>query len=158
MIDYKVAFREGLTASEDVKIALKEIDSIFEKLNSEIFEASGGRIILERRRFPDPGKSLQEMMTLKGIARALISHLAIVASNPTIPESPVKELAKWSTDRRGYPCKISWEGQEHYCEDKEALERVLAELLRDPAVGRKLNALMHPAAQQDTEPNSDSEN
>ena len=160
MIDYKVAFREGLTAAEEAKIAQKEIDSVFEKLNSEIFEASGGKVILERKHLSK--RSFRETTTRKGNQIVIPidrreADLTIVASNPTIPESPVKELAKWSTDRRGYPCKISWEGHTQFCEDKEALEEALAELLRDPIVGQKLNTLMHSASQQDTESNSGSE-
>ncbi len=158
MIDYKVAFREGQNAAKETENARKEIDSVFDKLNSEIAEASGGKIIIERRHLLDPEPSLQAISIITEIARTIFPHLAIAASNPTIHESPVKELARWSIDRKGYPCRISWDGQEHFCEDKEALEEALADLLREPSVGQKLYALMHlEAPKEETNGSADPE-
>ena len=157
MIDYKVAFREGLTAAEKADMARKEIDSVFEQLNHEISEASDGKIVIERQTFYVPDTRNEVIQAFDAITSfpnqpKRPTYLAIAARNPTIPDGPVKELASWSTDRKGYPCNISWEGKTQFCEDKEALEEALAELLRDPIVGQKLYALtkLEPPTEEET--------
>lgn len=144
MEDFKSAFKDGLKAAHDAEMARKEIDEVFNDLNKQLTEASKGKLKIERRQ-------LEER---RAIAVRIASPLeppetywAIVASNPTIKDLPpiipqFKELAKWQAGRAGYPCKISWGAQEEYCEDKQALEKCLANLLRDAIVAERLDALM----------------
>jgi hypothetical protein len=42
-----------------------------------------------------------------------------------------------------YPATLTWNDEERQCADKEALENCLAELLRDPIIGEKLQTLIN---------------
>ncbi len=142
MVDFKLAFEEGLRAAVDADRAREEIDSVFSHLNEQLNEISDGKIRIERRqfekpKFPFPYAGLESKKLEKR------KYHAIAAINPMIPDEAVKELAEWSLDKKGYPCKIISLDKEQFCEDKEALEQVLSELLRDPAVGEKLHVLMN---------------
>ena len=139
MTDFKIAFREGLTAAEKAEQAKKEINKVFEELNKQIKEISNNKIQIEIRNF-------QEKLDLTEILKHPIPEIrgypAIVAFNPKIKSSPVKQLARWAQDNRGFPCKITWNGNTKYCEDKEALEQAISELLKDPVIGEALDSLM----------------
>lgn len=130
--DFKMAFREGLTAAEKAEQAKKEINKVFEELNKQIKEISDNKIQIEIMNF-------QEKLDLNKLLKHPIPEIreypAIAAFNPKIKSSPVKQLARWAQDNRGFPCKITWNGNTKYCEDKEALEQAISELLKDPVIG-----------------------
>ncbi|HBA40606.1 MAG TPA: hypothetical protein DCZ05_12970 [Deltaproteobacteria bacterium] len=50
---------------------------------------------------------------------------------------------QWKPSSTGYPCLIAWGDSQRYCQDKEALERALAELVNDPVIGEKLLITMN---------------
>jgi len=141
MVDYFEAFKQGLDAAEAADRARKEIDTVFADLNQQLFESTGGKISIERREYEVP-KSLWEAISIEFPPKPKEKYWAIVVFNPSVSKSPVKQLARWSIDRAGYPCKIVWGGEDHTCEDGEALENSFAELLRDPLVGEKLYVLL----------------
>jgi hypothetical protein len=141
MADYIDAFKQGLGAAEAADRARKEIDAVFEELDMQLKKATGKKISIDRKEYEKP-KSFQEAISINIFAKTKETYWAIVALNPSVAKSPVKQLAIWSMDRAGYPCKIVWSGDDHTCEDKEALENSLAELLRDPLVGEILHTLM----------------
>lgn len=134
MTDYIKAFRDGIKAAEAAELAKRQIDDTFAELNLQISKGSGGNIVIDRNNIKDK----LDIFNFPPIPKY---HWAIVANNPNIPDSPLKELARWSQDSSGFPCKIEWANFEHTCEDKESLEDSLAELLRDPTVGEILYAL-----------------
>ena len=142
MVDYNEAFKQGLEAAMAAGRAKKEIDSVFDDLNRQIDKIANGMIRIGREEITttveDPGHLVWGMYPHTAVKK----KWAIVAYNPSASESPRMELASWKQDRAGYPCRIKWDQAEHICEDKEALENTLAELLRDPLVGEKLNTLM----------------
>ncbi len=142
MVDFKIAYKEGKALAAESDRAREEIDSVFKQLNDQLKEISDGKIKIERnffdkKTYPPRPKILAHIPT----APRIIEYQAITAVNPKIPDSPVKKLAKWSIDKMGYPCKIIWDDKEQFCEDKEALELVLSELLRDPVVAETIYAL-----------------
>ncbi|NQS97638.1 MAG: hypothetical protein HQ591_04220 [candidate division Zixibacteria bacterium] len=140
MTDYVSAFEQGLLAAEEADRTRKEIEKIFSDLDLQIKEKTAGKIsisIEERERERSPN-----ILSAFPMFEPKYKYHVISAHNPKIPESPVKILAEWTQDRRGYPCKIEWGGSVTSCEDGEALENTLAELLTDPIVGEKLYALM----------------
>lgn len=149
MADYISAFRQGLDAAEAAEIAKLEIDSVFDEIDKQLREASNGKIGIDRKEFYVKEESIPPFAAafIATIPYALTgkkrdTYWAIVAYNPSIPNSPVKELATWSLDRAGYPCKLTFEGINRSCSDRESLENSLAELLRDPNVGEKLSNLI----------------
>lgn len=146
MADFVRAFREGQDAAEAADRARKEIDAVYTELNRQLRESTGGKIAIDRREFEvDRGWG----MLLTWPPKPAETYLAIVAHNPC-SEQHIKQLAKWSQSRGGYPCKIFWGSAELSCDDREALENALAELLRDPFVGEQLHTLlqMEPAPKE----------
>ena len=141
MADYIKAFKHGLGAAEAADRARNEIRAVFVELDEQLKKETGNKISIDRKEFNMP-QTLPEALTLVGLGKKRETYWAIIALNPSFAESPAKILATWSMDRAGYPCKIVWGGEDHTCEDKEALENSLAELLQDPLVGEKLQAQM----------------
>lgn len=145
MADYIQAFKKGLEAAEAADRARKEIDSVFEDLDRQLREGTGGKIAIKRKEFEVKGMTTiwtpwTAGQFLPGSQKE--TYWAIVAYNPQITNSPVKQLAIWRQARAGYPCKITWENVEHACEDKRGLEGALAMLLADPLVGETIHSLM----------------
>jgi hypothetical protein len=138
MIDFKSAFNEGLDAAQKAKAARLEIDNVFKDLNQQLTEVSEGKLTIEREQLEPP----RSWVTQLAILQPPEKYWAIVARNPTIEGSSFQELCKWESGRAGYPCKLTWGGNEHYCEDKQALENTLSNLLRDPIIAEKLISLM----------------
>ncbi len=128
MADFTAALQEGLKAAEASDRARKEIDRVFEELNTQLAKATDNAVLIERVEWPVPGFE---------------SSWRLVATNPSIDESPALKLAGWNQDRAGYPCSLSWAGEQQFCEDKGALQQQLADLLKDPLVGESIHTLMH---------------
>ena len=136
MADFSKSFRKGLNAAKDAEENRKEIESVFRELNSALFQETGGKVRIEVREFDVPYRAL-DLDFLKPSK----TYLAIAAHNPKVKQGPVKELAKWSQDRAGYPCRIELGNMRSSCEDKAALEAQIARLLEDPLVGKALYEL-----------------
>lgn len=156
MVDYTLAFKKGLDAAEAAERAKKEIDSVFEDLDMQVCRAAEGKISIKRKEFEvkptawDWAKTLSDFITPRGKE----TYWAIVAYNPKITDSQVKELARWKQGRGGYPCKISFGGTDCTCEDKEGLENTLGNLLSDPMVGENLRLLMQLQEEKTVESDS----
>jgi len=140
MANFTEAFKKGLEAAQTADRARKEIDKVFKDLNYQLLTETGNKIGINRKEFVEP--NVMGGMKLPAIPGRENKYWAIVAFNPSFKNSPVKILARWSMDRAGYPCKISWKNTLYRCEDKEALENILAEILQDPLVGETLYSLM----------------
>lgn len=147
MADYEEALQLGFAAAKKAEIARKEIQRILEKLKADILAVSEGKLLLEIQMVEEP-EPLSGVFGPLGMAQAYAKALqqkkyytALMASNPKVAKSPVKELAIWKQAKDGYPCSLIWGNQERQCEDRSALEEGLAELLKDPVVGEKLYAL-----------------
>ncbi len=117
MTDFKAAFQDGLKAAQDAELARKEINQVFKDLNKQLSEVSKGKLRIERTRLEEPKVGFLRWI---GPFEPPKMYWAIVVINPKVKDSPPKELAKWSLDRAGYPCKIGWGDREEYCEDKQA--------------------------------------
>ncbi|ASF46086.1 hypothetical protein [Methylovulum psychrotolerans] len=142
MVDFIAAFNKGLDAAQIAEKNKREINSVFDELNKQLANATKGNVniqIRECEKAPDFNPLGGSRIDFRNI-----KYQAICAINPLFPfpVSPTKEIATWSQDRTGYPCKISFGTKEHYCEDKVALENALALMLQDPIVGENLAELM----------------
>lgn len=137
MTDFVKAFKTGVEAAEKVQLARKEIESIIDDLSTQIAKETNGKLQIYRTTLPEqvpPG------FIPFGTPR---TYEAIVAINPEIQKSPLKELAKWSMARTGYPCKLIWGDQEITCIDKVGLEKAFIDLISDPIIAESLFALIH---------------
>jgi hypothetical protein len=141
MADYIKAFKQGIEAAQATDRAKKEIGEVFKELNNQLLSGLGNKISIYLKEIV-PRAAITKGIKLPLAVDYANKYWAIVASNPSVDKGPVKELARWSMDRAGYPCKITWKDMQYKCEDKAALEHVLAELLQDPLVGETLYSLM----------------
>ena len=138
MPDYGEAFQEGLKAARDAEGARTEISAILDEFTKQVLQNSGGKLRIGTAapgEIRGPSDSL-----LEGAPKG--QTLVLFAENPEAKSSPKRGLAGWSGSSGGYPCRVSWGYQVHLAEDREGLERVLDSLLRDPAIGQKLQGLM----------------
>ncbi len=136
MANFSKSFRKGLSSAKDAEANRKEIESVFQVMNDELCKETDGKVRIEVQEFDAPLRVLD-----LDFLKPRETYSAIAAYNPKVKESPLKELAKWSQDRAGYPCKIELGNMQTSCEDKLALEKQLAYLLEDPLVGEALYKL-----------------
>lgn len=135
MVDFVKSFQQGLTSADAARKNKNEIESVFAELNEQLHSATKGKVQIKIVSY-----GLQPSI-LPG-AREYFSYDVIQAINPLV-DSSSKMLAKWSQHPEGYPCTITIGKTEYVCEDKEALEGVLATMLQDPSVGESLQALLN---------------
>ena len=149
MTDFAQAFNEGLSTAQVAELAKQEIQEVLEELGQQILAASSGKVVIEVVKLPDDLNPLVQIAASLG--PGVPHHWAITARNPAVAGSR-KELARWVEDPRGYPCRVSGPWGETYCEDREALERCLADVLKQPVAAQKIYALMRLPADGSTSP------
>ncbi len=144
MADFKNSFALGLEAAADAAAKMAEIESVFEDLNSQLSDASDGKIrIIRKARFRNPfAAAVRATSSLTGVTLDGDEATYIVATNPLSDTRAEEDLAVWVVDSRGYPCKIIFGGQNYFCEDKAALEKVLSLLLAWPDTGKAFQRLI----------------
>lgn len=138
MIDFKKSFDLGLDSARLAESNRAEISAVFDELNRQIDTASEGKIIVQRERFEDPAEN--PFLVVLGNRP---KYWAISARHKIHTNAKPFELAKWHQESRGYPCKITLEDTNFFCENKEALELALAELLQNPSVGTAFFRLLN---------------
>jgi hypothetical protein len=136
-INFGEALQKGLKAAEDAKIARQEIESVFNKLHDDVFNASEGKIRINRVR-QEERSVVADLIDIS----AIHSEWVLIAHRDGLDGQRVEDIAMWSSNDHGYPCSITWNHTEYICEDQKALEGVLMELLEDASTGRKLKCLM----------------
>ena len=149
MSEYIKAFHNGIMSAEIAHKNRQIIQSVFNELNQQLSQETNNKIRIEIKEY-DVQKGILELYRdiTKGTHKKETYH-AVIALNPTIEKSPEKILAKWYEDRSGFPCKIVYGDQILICEDKEALEKSITQLLEDPVVGASLFSLLNlPPAEE----------
>jgi hypothetical protein len=133
-------FNTGIDAAKIAEKNKIEIDDVFTHLNQQLNAVTGGKIEIKRTQF----REIEKNPALNALATWFASptYWALGAVNQ-LHKVEAKELAKWSQDRAGYPCKIKVGKDEFVCENKSALEQALAYVLQDPVVGEILFTLMN---------------
>ena len=141
MANYVEAFQDGLRAVEAANRAKHEVKEVFDELNKQLNMETNGKLRVVLSQFEVSELSWRRYENIFA-PKPKQYYWAIAAFNPDAGEASMKELAQWSQDRAGYPCKITSAGTESICEDRTALEEALAELLRDPLVAETLVKVM----------------
>lgn len=141
MIDFKASFALGIEAAKVAEKNKIEIQSVFDEVNKQLSEVTGGVIYLDRKKYY-VNNILQDMAAIANVRPREI-YWAIVAINQKYTEASEKELAKWDMDKNGYPARIFIDNYQVACEDKKALEKALQRLLCDATVGEKLYTLIN---------------
>jgi hypothetical protein len=134
MADYEGSFKEGIEAARKAQNSRKEIEGIFREFKHQIESLGKGKLRIELLTNP----MLAMTVTFPWHDDTKTQDLAIVANNPTLKQPTSRFLAQWRPSEVGYPCIIAWGEIERHCQDKDGLERTLAELVHDPVVAEKL--------------------
>ena len=134
MADFRDAFRQGLAAYDDAERARKEILGLFDEFAEQIEQASTGRVRIER------GKQKKMSGNLLLDPFRVREYNALFARRPSGDER--EELCEYSLSERGYPVNLRYAKEDVSCDDGEALERGLRQLLAHPQTGGKLQRLM----------------
>ncbi len=140
MVDFVKSFQQGLSSADIAKKNKEEIESVFTELNTQLNSATGGKIRIYLTH--DIVGNIFSFIVTQGV------YNVVVAINPLIENSPVKQLARWSQSTEGYPCTITVGKTEYVCENKKSLEQTLATMLQDPSVGETLQVLLNLDAEQ----------
>ncbi|MGE6473455.1 hypothetical protein [Serratia proteamaculans] len=137
MVDFIESFNKGLSAAQQAEKNKEEIFSVLDSLNKQLAQVSDGKVKIDILQKSVP---LFEMFTNPKTTAKPYSFLA--AFNPLAEIYKPSELAKWHLDSNGYPCLITAEDGQIYCEDKSGLERGLQMLISSPEVGEKIYSVM----------------
>lgn len=138
MPNYIKALKNGFDSARRAQAAKDSIFQAFTELNEQIGPETKNRVKIKVHR---KQKDLDPFNTAINFFNRPEHYEALVAFNPEEKSPDYIEIATWKMDKMGFPCRISWEGQEHICEDLESLKNCFAELISDPLVGQKLFSL-----------------
>ncbi len=138
MVDYTKALKQGFDAARRAEAARKEIDCVFLDLNTQILQATENRLSIERRQYELDNPAAFSTTVWSTFSPPIIRKVwKIVAFNPAVGKDKEVPIASWEVDRTGYPCKVTWNKEEHLCENREALALCLSELSLEMIKGTK---------------------
>lgn len=144
MTDFTKAFRQGQRAAVDARDARAQIDEVMTDFAQQLSRVTEGLISIEL--IADSafsglftmavrlGKLYDPSIDGDNIEKWIVARGSLVTE--------VRRLARWKRPHQGYPCLITYNGNEERCHDREALERGLASMLQDPWVGDQLRQLL----------------
>ncbi|WP_150688930.1 hypothetical protein [Pseudomonas fluorescens] len=153
MANFKNSFDQGLKAAANTAEKLAEINSVFEELNTQISEASGGKIQFARETRID--RTIESLLGVglfaskKQIEKSTTTTY-IIATNPLSSKNRKADIGQIEVSKNGYPCEIKFGNDRFHCDDKQGLERALSILLADPDVGKELTRLIAQPTETDT--------
>lgn len=147
MADYEKSLKLGIDGAKAAQLARQEIKSALEELDNDMKSITKGKISILLRRQEEyvslRGTTALEQMGAAIRGREVRKYQALVAINPSVTDSPKKELAEWQQNRAGFPCKLIWQGSEIVAYDRESIEQAFAKMLEDPITGEKLQELIN---------------
>ncbi|SCZ38081.1 MULTISPECIES: hypothetical protein [unclassified Pseudomonas] len=146
MANFKNSFDLGLKAAADTAEKISEINSVFEEMNAQIMEASGGKIAISREtRFDTTMETLLGlgMFSQKKLIEKSTTTTYIVAANPLSTKTKKADIGQIEINKNGYPCEIKFGNDRFVCDDKQALERILSVMLADADVGKEFTRLIN---------------
>ena len=144
MTDFTKAFRQGQRAAVDAEDARAEIDEVMADFAQQLSRVTEGAISIELIADSAFSGIFTLAVTLGKLYDPSIDggniEKWIVARGSLVKE--VRRLARWKRPHQGYPCLITFNGNEERCHNREALERGLAGMLQDAWVGDQLRQLL----------------
>ena len=132
MVDFTASLNKGISAAQNAERNRAEIYTVFKEMNAQLSHATDGKIDIELVQFDEPSNILTN--TLASIFQNK-KYWAVAVRQKVHKTYGARELARWKQDPAGYPCWITIGDTQLACENKEALETALAELISTPAAG-----------------------
>ncbi|WP_368607838.1 hypothetical protein [Pseudomonas fulva] len=133
------SIREGVAKAEASDRHVKEVAMLFKELNLELssYEGAGLRIV---RRISTIAK-IAEVSSYISDGKVVNEYFA--ADRLVLADADGKrsfaEIAKWRQHINGFPCIISFEGQDFICDNIDDLKSAIQELLSTVSFGKSLS-------------------
>lgn len=134
--NYLKAYKEGIEAARRAEAARREIASVFTSLNEQLAIASDGKLLVQIRTMHDypeglgVGQVFSRVFDLK-----LKEYKALAVVRTDAAGFAPREIARWTQDPDGYPCRIQTAKVDVACGDQTALEAEIEALLGTVAAG-----------------------
>jgi hypothetical protein len=149
MSRFKDSFEIGIKAHENAERATLEVRDVLNAFASEVSEASGDAISINRTDKDLVGafsrKLISYLTPLDKLPSAepfnMITAEAVLPKGLHVSDSSFK-LADYSLSPEGYPVAISYSDVAVRCHDRPSLEAALEEMLQHPDTGGKLRRLI----------------
>ncbi|GEM_PF-2495337 len=134
------SINQGIAAAEKADSARNEVIEFFRELNVSLSGFNGAKVSIHR------GVSA---MTAWGNIPDLLNpnltkeyfdqdRIILITKNLEETNSQDATIANWRQHVKGYPCVLSFEGEEYNCFSKKDLERAFEDLFKSVAFGKAL--------------------
>lgn len=146
MVDFKLALKKGLDAAEKAEANRKEIESVLEGLNEQLWEETEGKLeIVQELDYKDKNAFVRAAFVVGSLSNhttdlQMVNYLS--CKNPSSNNTNKLKLSEFRIGRAGYPCELKIGAEEMFCEDKQAFEEALGYLLSDPVAADKMYKVM----------------
>lgn len=138
MSDFKSSLMAGVAAAEKAISAQNEIFSLISDVDAQLKEIYEGKVRFGLGDFYKENKAINPVQALSlGLARLTEERYPGLAIWNSDNSDGVK-IADWSMAETGYPCKISYDGVNVYCRNKDELVKGLVDLLKDVRTGKAI--------------------
>lgn len=138
MADFLSALKVGLEAADLAEKNKEEIREVFRELNRQLAEGTNRKVAIERVVWSNPLAAINAITGTK----VDVPKTWYLNAKSLVAKSESHTIAGWKHSRAGYPCTISIGENEIHCTDRQGLERGLAVVLQDPAVGEIIAKLL----------------
>ncbi|MGA7506875.1 MAG: hypothetical protein WBW72_00965 [Erwinia billingiae] len=139
MNDFKKYLLAGVDAAKSAAANKKEIHDVIDEVNKQLGEVYDSKVNfgiwnLNRDIKPKVNNIFGNAFSALSLERESYQGLAI--SDHEI-KNPIP-LADWYMSENGYPCKITLDGRESFCSDKDELENEISNLLSHVKTGEAI--------------------
>ncbi|MDH0864487.1 hypothetical protein [Mitsuaria sp. GD03876] len=118
--------------------ARTEIDAVFVELNAAVDASTRGRARIALTSMPFHDDKVSRSIALSG--DDMPTALAVFKTSGDPPAR--RQIARWRASPHGFPCTLIWDDRHVMCGDAEALRDELVDLMRTPAVGFAIKAIV----------------
>lgn len=154
MADFKESLQAGLDAAARAANNKKEIRRVIKSVSQEISNISNQKATLGIYNFADEKPENTPLAYMALAAQALSNVKRASHKGLGVGDSDGSngiEIARWSESENGYPCKITFAGQDIYCNNKDELEGAFLDLLREISTGEAIiRKMKNPDPEQKT--------
>ncbi len=144
-MDFLKMVQAGVDKSNQSRIAIAEVDGVFDRVNEDLKNFSLGKLSLVRS-MSTMGQVASFTSALAGIDSPHLIHDKITLYLHTDEGKFWEDVAGWKQRAAGYPCVIKFDGQELSCSGEKNLINGISELLASVGFGNAVNKLIKAAS------------
>ncbi|WP_285430020.1 hypothetical protein [Pseudomonas sp. fls2-241-R2A-110] len=139
------SIKSGIAKAEVAEQNVTAVATVFRELNMELSNYSDGKIKLARTTSLTSKLSAYVGAVSKESPEKDFFKMDLLALVSIDFKIIYDEVAKWRQHVNGYPCTLTFEGQEYICDSVEDLMAALRELLSSVSFGKALSNAMKKA-------------